>query len=329
MRDGISREGKHLYPAFPYTAFRNIDDADMQALYAYLMSQTPVKQVQPANALRFPFNMRPLMAGWNALFLRKGEVQAQPQQSAQWNRGQYLVNGLGHCAACHSPRNLMGAEKGGASFLAGGMVDGWEAPALNSLSKAPTPWTEDQLFNYLSTGYSDAHGVAAGPMGPVVSELAKLPRTDVRAMAVYLASLNGSAEAASTMPAPTVTAQKVTVATVSPQSLSNGQRVFEGSCQGCHADGLGPKLFGVSPSLATNTNVHSALPDNLIKVIQQGIANPATADLGYMPGFKDSLSNTQISDLAAYLRSRFAPNEPQWTGLQDKVAYLKANPGSH
>jgi nicotinate dehydrogenase subunit B len=329
MRDGISRDGKHLYPAFPYTAFRNIDDADMQALYAYLMSQTPVKQVQPANALRFPFNMRPLMAGWNALFLRKGEVQAQPQQSAQWNRGQYLVNGLGHCAACHSPRNLMGAEKGGASFLAGGMVDGWEAPALNSLSKAPTPWTEDQLFNYLSTGYSDAHGVAAGPMGPVVSELAKLPRTDVRAMAVYLASLNGSAEAASTMPAPTVTAQKVTVAAVSPQSLSNGQRVFEGSCQGCHADGLGPKLFGVSPSLATNTNVHSALPDNLIKVIQQGIAKPATADLGYMPGFKDSLSNTQISDLAAYLRSRFAPNEPQWTGLQDKVAYLKANPGSH
>jgi nicotinate dehydrogenase subunit B len=119
MRDGISRDGKHLYPAFPYTAFRNIEDADMQALYAYLMSQTPVKQVQPANSMQFPFNMRPLMAGWNALFLRKGEVQAQPQQSAQWNRGQYLVNGLGHCAACHSPRNLMGAEKGGTSFLAG------------------------------------------------------------------------------------------------------------------------------------------------------------------------------------------------------------------
>jgi nicotinate dehydrogenase subunit B len=111
--------------------------------------------------------------------------------------------------------------------------------------------------------------------------------------------------------------------------LSNGQRVFEGSCQGCHADGLGPTLFGVSPSLANNTNVHSALPDNLIKVIQQGISSPATPDLGYMPGFKDSLSDTQISDLATYLRSRFAPNEPQWTGLQEKVAYLKANPGSH
>ncbi|WP_230982053.1 molybdopterin cofactor-binding domain-containing protein [Pseudomonas sp. Bc-h] len=326
MRDGISRDGKHLYPAFPYTAFRNIEDADMQALYAYLMSQTPVKQVQPANSMQFPFNMRPLMAGWNALFLRKGEVQAQPQQSAQWNRGQYLVNGLGHCAACHSPRNLMGAEKGGTSFLAGGMVDGWEAPALNSLSKSPAPWTEDQLFNYLSSGYSDAHGVAAGPMGPVVSELAKLPKSDVRAMAVYLASLNGSADAAPV--AEPVSAPKA-APVVSAQSLSNGQRVFEGSCQGCHADGLGPKLFGVSPSLASNTNVHSALPDNLIKVIQQGISNPATRDLGYMPGFKDSLSDTQISDLAAYLRNRFAPNEPQWPGLTEKVAYLKANPGTH
>ncbi|RAU41598.1 MULTISPECIES: molybdopterin cofactor-binding domain-containing protein [unclassified Pseudomonas] len=323
MREGISRDGKHLYPAFPYTAFRNIDDADMQALYAYLMAQAPVKQVQPANDLRFPFSLRPLMAGWNALFLRSGEVQAQPQRSEQWNRGQYLVNGLGHCAACHSPRNVMGAEKGGASFLAGGTVDGWEAPALNGLSKAPTPWTEDQLFNYLSTGYSDAHGAAAGPMGPVVAELSKLPKSDVRAMAVYLASLNGSATATASAAAPEPQPR------VSVQSLSNGQRVFEGACQGCHADGQGPKLFGVSPSLATNTNVHSALPDNLIKVIQQGIANPATRDLGYMPGFKDSLTDTQISDLAAYLRSRFAPNEPQWTGLPERVAYLKANPGTH
>ncbi|MBD8123012.1 molybdopterin-dependent oxidoreductase [Pseudomonas lutea] len=336
MRDGISRGGKHLYPAFPYTAFRNIEDADMQALYAYLMSQTPVKQLQPANDLRFPFNVRPLMAGWNALYLRTGEVQPQPQQSAQWNRGQYLVNGLGHCAACHSPRDWLGAEKGGTSFLAGGTVDGWEAPALNSLSKAPTPWTEDQLFNYLSTGYSDAHGVAAGPMGPVVTELAKLPQSDVRAIAVYLAALNEPAPAgADARPAAAAAATldlasaSVDNAGVSAQSLSNGRRVFEGSCQGCHADGLGPKLFGVSPSLAGNTNVHSALPDNLIKIIQQGIDKPATADLGYMPGFKDSLSDTQISDLAAYLRSRFAPNEPQWTGLNDKVAYLKANPGTH
>jgi nicotinate dehydrogenase subunit B len=324
MRDGISRDGKHLYPAFPYTAFRNTTDADMQALYAYLMSQTPVTQAPKTNDLKFPFNLRPLMAGWNALYLRKGEIQVQPQQSAQWNRGSYLVNGLGHCAACHSPRNALGAEQGGTSFLAGGLVDGWEAPALNSLSKSPTPWTEDQLFNYLSTGYSDAHGVAAGPMGPVVSELAKLPKADVRAMAVYLASLNGSTEAAAVP-----VNQEVAQPSVSAVTLNNGQRIFEGSCQGCHADGLGPKLFGVSPSLATNTNVHSAVPDNLVKVILQGISNPATPDLGYMPGFKDSLSNTQIGELTAYLRNRFAPNEPQWTGLTEKVAHLRANPGTH
>ena len=330
MRDGIGRDGRNLYPAFPYTAFRNINDADMQALYAYLMSQAPVSQPAKANAMSFPFNQRPLMAGWNALFLRKGEIQVQPQRSEQWNRGAYLVNGLGHCAACHSPRNLLGAEKGGAAFLGGAMVDGWEAPALNGLSKAPTPWTEDQLFSYLSTGYSDAHGVATGPMGPVVTELAKLPKEDVRAMAVYLASLNGAqaeAQVVEKATRPVAAAQKVV-----PEvklSLSNGQRLFEGSCQGCHADGLGPKLFGVSPSLATNSNVHSDVPDNLLKVILQGIQNPATRDLGYMPGFKDSLSDTQVAELAAYLRSRFAGEAPVWQGLEKTVAHVRANPGTH
>lgn len=289
----------------------------MQALYAYLMSQVPVSQAPTPNAMRFPFNIRPLMAGWNALNLRRGEISPQPERSEQWNRGNYLVNGLGHCAACHSPRNLMGAEKGGKSFLAGGTVDGWEAPALNGLSNASTPWTEDQLFTYLSTGYSDAHGVAAGPMGPVVSELSKLPKADIRAMAVYLASLKGDAAAE----APAVTAANV--------PNPDGRRVFEGACKACHADGLGPKLFGVSPSLATNTNVHSDQPDNLIKVILQGISKPATQDLGYMPGFKDSLSNSQVADLAAYLRAQFAPNAPQWKGLEQKVAHLRANPGTH
>ena len=113
------------------------------------------------------------------------------------------------------------------------------------------------------------------------------------------------------------------------QTWIDGRRVFEGSCKACHADGLGPTLFGVSPSLATNTNVYSDQPDNLIKVILQGINNPATQDLGYMPGFKDSLSNSQVADLVAYLRGRFAPNAPTWNGLEQKVAHLRANPGTH
>lgn len=159
--------------------------------------------------------------------------------------------------------------------------------------------------------------MAAGPMGPVVSELSKLPKTDIRAMAVYLASLNdqGVAEA-----------QQVEVAGV---PNPNGRRVFEGSCKACHADGLGPKLFGVSPSLAPNTSVHSVQPDNLIKVILQGISTPATRDLGYMPGFKDSLSDRQVAELVAYLRARFAPNAPGWNGLEQKIAHLRANPGTH
>ncbi|MDT4811014.1 Nicotinate dehydrogenase subunit B [compost metagenome] len=322
MRQGISRDGRHLYPAFPYTAFRNINDADMQALYAYLMSQAPVRQEAPANRMSFPFNLRPLMAGWNALFLGRGEYQADPQRSEQWNRGAYLVNGLGHCSACHSPRNLMGAEKGGKAFLAGGMVDGWEAPALNGLSRAPTPWSEGELFDYLRTGFSDKHGVAAGPMGPVVSELATLPEGDVRAIAHYLASLGGEPEARAVVassPAPVETSL----------SLSNGERVFKGACLACHSEGSGPKLFGVSPSMAANTNVHSDLPDNLLKVVLHGIPTPATRDLGYMPGFKDSLSNRQVADLLAYMRHRFAADKPAWDGLLAKAAQVRANPGSH
>ena len=120
MREGISRDGSHLYPALPYTAFRHMTEADMQALYAFLMSQDAVAAPREANALRFPFNLRPLMAGWNTLFLRGGAFQPDPAQSAEWNRGAYLVDGLGHCGGCHTPRNALGAERGGDVLPGGG-----------------------------------------------------------------------------------------------------------------------------------------------------------------------------------------------------------------
>ncbi|ANJ98542.1 molybdopterin cofactor-binding domain-containing protein [Serratia plymuthica] len=324
MRQGISRDGRHLYPAFPYTSFSKMTDGDMQALYAYMMSQPAVAQSNPANQMRFPFNLRPLMAGWNALFLRQGEYQPDPTQTAQWNRGSYLVNGLGHCAACHSPRNLMGAEKGGTGFLAGAMVDGWEAPALNQLANAEKPWSEEQLFRYLSSGHSAEHGVAAGPMGPVVSELATLPESDVRAMAGYLISL-------STPTTLNVEPQVQLAGSLqSAQARQAGERLFQGACQACHsAASGGPQLFGVSPDLANNTNIFSDRPDNLIKVILQGIAKPATADLGFMPGFKDSFSDRQVADLVNYLRQRYAGQKPAWREVEAQVARLRANPGSH
>lgn len=324
MRKGISRDGRNLYPAFPYTSFSKMTDGDMQALYAYMMSQPAVAQSNPANQMRFPFNIRPLMAGWNALFLRQGEFQPDPAQTAQWNRGSYLVNGLGHCAACHSPRNLMGAEKGGSSFLAGAMVDGWEAPALNQLATAEKPWNEEQLFQYLSSGHSAEHGVAAGPMGPVVSELATLPESDVRAMANYLISLSS--------PVQLNVEPQVQLATRLQPALGQqaGERLFQGACQACHSAAAGgPQLFGVSPDLANNTNIFSERPDNLIKVILQGIAKPATADLGFMPGFKDSFSDRQVASLVNYLRQRYAGDKPAWRDVEAQVARLRANPGSH
>src|SRR5882757_1283094 len=192
MREGIHRDGRQLYPAFPYTHFAKATDADLQALYAYLMAQAPVRAENPKNALAFPFNLRPLLAGWNALFHQPGVFEADATRSALWNRGAYLVEGLGHCAACHSPRNALGAEKASA-YLAGGFAESWEAPPLTSLSHAPIPWSEDELFAYLRTGESRLHGVAAGPMAPVVKELAALPDQDIRAMAVYLASFSEGA----------------------------------------------------------------------------------------------------------------------------------------
>lgn len=321
MRQGISQDGHHLYPAFPYTSFRQLSEADMQALYAYLMSQPAVEQAPPPNQMRFPFNMRFLMAGWNALYLGTGEYQNDPAKSAEWNRGAYLVNGAGHCGACHSPRNRMGAEKGGEQFLAGGWVDGWEAPALNQLSKAPQPWTAETLYNYLRTGYDDKHGVAAGPMAPVISHLATLPEADVRAMAGYLAEINGHDASRS-----------VTAATeVKPAwNTAAGERLFKGACQACHsASEGGPKLFGISPSMANSSSLTSATPDNLLQVVLHGIDKPATDELGYMPGFAASLSDKQVADIAAYLRQRYAPSEPAWPDLTEKVAQVRANPSSH
>ena len=192
MREGIHRDGRQLYPAFPYTHFAKSSDADLQALYAFLMAETPVKSENRAHALAFPFNWRPLLAGWNALFHNAEPFTPDPKQLAVWNRGAYLVEGLGHCGGCHSPRNALGAEKTNA-YLAGGFAEGWEAPALTSLSHAPIPWNEDELFAYLRTGTSRFHGVAAGPMTPVVQELKALPDEDIRAMAVYLASFNENA----------------------------------------------------------------------------------------------------------------------------------------
>jgi len=323
MREGIHRDGRRLYPAFPYTAFAKMSDADMQALYAYLMTREPVSSSPPPTRLDFPYNLRPMLAGWNLLFHRNERYTPDPERSTLWNRGAYLVQGAGHCAACHSPRNALGAEKSdGLNFLGGGFADGWEAPALNSLSKAPIPWTEDSLYDYLRTGYSSLHGVAAGPMAPVVRSMAELPDSDVRAVAHYLASL--SSPEAQTAPLAVQAAILEDAGRNNPAAMTHpGDTLFEGACAVCHDARGGPPLFGARPSLALNSNLHSAVPDNVIQVLLHGVNDPAADNLGTMAGFKDSMNDQQLETLVAYLRLRFAPDKPAWTDIGEKIRALR------
>src|SRR3979490_3083133 len=191
MQSGVNRDGQHLYPTFPYDHFTHVSDDDDRALYAYLMTRQPVRAAARENDLAFPFNQRIAVAGWKLLFLRHGTYQPDSTKSAEWNRGAYLVEGLAHCGACHTPRNALGAEKSQASF-AGGDVDNWHAYAINGQSSAPVPWDAEALFQYLRKGWHPDHGVARGPMAEVVSNLSEVPESDVRAIATYMAGVFGA-----------------------------------------------------------------------------------------------------------------------------------------
>ena len=190
MRSGVDRAGHHLYPTFPYDHFTNVTDEDDHALYAFLMTRKAVHAPARANELSFPFNQRFIVAGWKLLFLRHEAFQPDSAQSAEWNRGAYLVEGLAHCGACHTPRNALGAERLSASF-SGGDVDNWHAYAINARSLSPLPWNTEALFHYLRQGWDKDHGVARGPMAEVVSNLSSVQESDVHAIAVYMTSVFG------------------------------------------------------------------------------------------------------------------------------------------
>ncbi len=244
MRDGIARDGAHLYPVLPYPHFTRATDADLAALYAYLMTRDPVRATPPANQLPFPLDQRALLAGWNLLFLRPGPWQPDPAHDAAWNRGAYLVEAVGHCGACHSPHNALGAEK--ADALAGGEAEGWWAPPLQAASPARRPWTEAQLTTYLRTGFAAEHGAAAGPMTAVTEQLAAVPDADVAAMATYVAASMPKGSAAATEAA-------------GPAGSESGRALFGGACASCHADDA-PMTRTWAPSLALATGVNAPTP---------------------------------------------------------------------
>src|SRR6201991_3211447 len=262
MRSGVNRDGQHLYPTFPYDHFTNVTDEDDQALYAYLMTRPAVRAPAPANQLSFPFDQRFVVAGWKLLFLRRGTYQQDTTQSAEWNRGAYLVEGLAHCGACHTPRNALGAERAGASF-AGGDVDNWNAYAINARSPSPVPWDTAALFSYLRQGYHPDHGVARGPMAEVVSNLSDVPESDVHAIATYMAGVFGAPTPDAKRRGDDVLAQaqasQTPQASQIPQApqasqvaqASSGASLYSAACASCHGSDRGPPYGGIHLALSS------------------------------------------------------------------------------
>ncbi|UFX43906.1 cytochrome c [Bradyrhizobium sp. 41S5] len=327
LRSGVDREGRHLYPAFPYDHFTRVTNDDANALYAFLMSLDPVRSSAPPNGLPFPLNIRLTLAGWKLLFLRQERFVADPSKDAKWNRGKYLVDGLGHCGACHSPRNLMGAEEVSASFQ-GGVAEGWRAYALGRSSPSPVPWDEAALTDYLARGSHPQHGTAQGPMANVTDNLSLVDPADVSAMAYYLASLGKSeARTDAKIAAPSGPGRLPQVAgaqaATPPLQSDPGGAIYRVACASCHEGGRPLPLGGVS--LGLSTALADETPANLINLVLRGI--PASSDGSarpMMPGFGDALDDRQISDLANYLRTQFVGNT-QWDGVAKAVADARAN----
>jgi mono/diheme cytochrome c family protein len=336
MRSGVNREGQHLYPTFPYDHFTNVSDEDDQALYAYLMTRPPVHAPARANQLPFPLDQRIVIAGWKLLFLRRGTYRPDPAQSAEWNRGAYLVEGLAHCGACHTPRNALGAERASATF-AGGDVDNWNAFAINAQSPSPVPWNVEALFAYLRDGSHPDHGAARGPMAQVVSNLSSVPESDVKAIATYMAGVFG---------APTPDRQRqgdqvLADAKSSPVQLPSAQAslasptgaaIYAAACATCHETGRALPYGGVNLGLSTAISAPDAR--NVANIVLSGVRPVEGERSPIMPGFAASMDDGQIAALLNYLRARFG-NQPAWMGVEKTIAdarrtqtvFLQTSPG--
>jgi mono/diheme cytochrome c family protein len=326
MREGVDRRGRHLYPAFPYDYFARVTDEDLKAIYAYLMSLAPVSQKAPENTLPFPFNIRLMLAGWKLLFHDPAPFKADPAKDAEWNRGAYLVEGLGHCGACHTPRNALGgAPKSGPDVFAGAMTKGWHAPPINNLYPGPIPWTQKALVNYLIDGWDAHHGIASGPMTPVSTNLYDANEDDVFAMATYLMSFRAGAPAASEAATnqALALANRLEWGSADAPALpadpvqQRGARVFEAQCATCH------KVGGKSAPLALTTTVHMTEANNLIAVVLHGIQPPRGALDRSMPARALQISDDDMVALAAFVRARFSA-KPAWSGLEQLVPKVRA-----
>lgn len=292
MREGVGHKGEFLYGAFPYTAYTKVTVADIKAIRAYLNTVPPVRNKVEANQMPFPFNIRLSLWFWNLLFFDKGEYQPDKSKSVEWNRGAYLVQGLGHCVTCHSSKNVLGGDKRD-GFLRGFELEGWVAPTITGDHyQGIGAWTTEEIVEYLKTG-RNRHSAASGPMAEVISNsTSALTHADLKAMAVYLQSVKANIK-----PPPPVPA--------SDKRMVAGARIFRDTCAGCHmAQGTGvPRLI---PSLVGSGAVQADDSTTLVNVILRGARAVATdlAPTGpAMPGLGWRLTNEEVASVSTYVRN--------------------------
>ncbi len=309
LREGVARDGSQLFPALPYDHFTKLTDADVAALYAYFMTRAPVDAPARTNELPFPLNVRALQAGWKLLYFHAGRFVPDSAHGEEWNRGAYLADGVSHCGACHTPRNMLGAEQTSQAF-SGASVDGWIAPPINQDNPSPAPWTTEELYAYLRSGVSRYHGTAVGPMSAVVhQDLVALPDADIHTIAVYFAAVDASAANAPR----TAAALQAAIAAGS----HGGDGLYANACASCHYNGTaGPDPL--RPDLALNSAVQLDDPANLIRVMLDGVDAPQGAPGIVMPAFS-ALSDADLASIAAYLRATRSSRAP-WSGLEQAVA---------
>lgn len=312
LHHGKSRDGRLLYPAFPYTEYTKVTRPDANAIFAYLKSLPAVSQVNPPSNIRFPYNFRPLLSIWRALYFKEGTYTPDRSKSEEWNRGAYLVQGLGHCNACHTNRNLLGASDN--ATLTGGRIMGmnWYAPSLIShLEAGSGDWSIEETAELLATGISE-RAVASGPMATIIRQsLQYLSKEDIRAMAVYLKSI------AENNRDDTFTTRFPVISENRQEHLAQGEQLYEKYCQGCHG-ASGEGVPGIYPSLAGNRSVIMASPLNTIRSVLNG-GYPATTAANPrpygMPPFQQILRNDEIALVISFIRNAWGNTGSQVTAI--------------
>jgi mono/diheme cytochrome c family protein len=332
LRKGIRRDGAHLYPAMPYTAYAKLSDADVHALYVYFTQSVPaVDEHPPATRLPFPFNLRVSMSIWNALFLSKARLAADPRRSAEWNRGAYLAEALEHCGACHTPRNALMAEQSGRQF-AGTRVGSWYAPNITSDPVSGIgAWSRDEVVQYLKTGAVHGKAQAAGGMAEAVgNSLQYLTPGDLEDLATYLMSVapirdQSDSRARDTWGTPVdqeteLRGRPTTAGSEQPEGYS----LYSGNCASCHQPTGAGTADHSYPALFHNSATGARHADNLVAAILFGVDREVGGRRALMPRFDATsyvqpLKDTEVATLANYVLHEFG-NPTAHVTIEDVAA---------